>query len=354
MSIRKSVIMIGPYPPPIGGVSVHIERLCERFKERYDLIVLDTSLNKIELLIKLIKVSITIISNFKKFLIHNHIFKLKLNYFIILYAKILRLEYFQTLHSFRIDLNKINKLDEYMMRKIFKYSKRIIVVNERIKQDLISFDHSLSPKISVIPAFLPYQQDLTVEEIEEYNNKLNQDKFFDSHDIVLCANAFKIVFYNNQDLYGIDMCVELTRLLKDNGEQRIGFIFMLPQVGDADYFQKLKNKVITYGIEKDFIFVNKKIDLVPLLHRVDIFLRPTNTDGDSISVREALYAGIPTIASDVIDRPFGTIVFKNRDLSDLLIKTKGAINNITEEKNRAKQVSNLQNDILDKYDTIYG
>ncbi len=59
---------------------------------------------------------------------------------------------------------------------------------------------------------------------------------------------------------------------------------------------------------------------MPLFEYIDIFLRPTNTDGDSLSIREAIYSGIPTIASDIVERPFGTITFKNRVVSDLFEK----------------------------------
>jgi glycosyltransferase involved in cell wall biosynthesis len=38
-------------------------------------------------------------------------------------------------------------------------------------------------------------------------------------------------------------------------------------------------------------------------------LRPTATDGDAVSVREALHLGVPVVASDVVERPTGARVF---------------------------------------------
>ena len=69
-----------------------------------------------------------------------------------------------------------------------------------------------------------------------------------------------------------------------------------------------------------------------------IFIRPTNTDGDSISVREALYFDIPCISSDVVPRPPGTIVFKNRNTDDLIIKIKDVLNNYDNHKNNLKKI----------------
>ena len=55
----------------------------------------------------------------------------------------------------------------------------------------------------------------------------------------------------------------------------------------------------------------------PALARSSVLLRPTNTDGDAVSVREALWLGVPVIASDVVERPAGTELFRTRDAESL-------------------------------------
>lgn len=45
----------------------------------------------------------------------------------------------------------------------------------------------------------------------------------------------------------------------------------------------------------------------------DLFLRPTSADGDAISVREALALGVPCVASDVVRRPEGVRLFESGD-----------------------------------------
>ncbi|HZI09006.1 MAG TPA: glycosyltransferase family 4 protein [Myxococcus sp.] len=54
-----------------------------------------------------------------------------------------------------------------------------------------------------------------------------------------------------------------------------------------------------------------------LIARSDAFIRPTTHDGDSISVREALALSVPCVASDVCTRPQGTRVFRADDAQDL-------------------------------------
>jgi glycosyltransferase involved in cell wall biosynthesis len=46
----------------------------------------------------------------------------------------------------------------------------------------------------------------------------------------------------------------------------------------------------------------------------DIFLRPTRSDGDANSIREALYLGVPVIASDCVERPDQVLTFRTGDI----------------------------------------
>jgi glycosyltransferase involved in cell wall biosynthesis len=55
-----------------------------------------------------------------------------------------------------------------------------------------------------------------------------------------------------------------------------------------------------------------------LMSVCDVFLRPTLADGDSISVREALALGVPVVASRVGARPAGAILFRPGDVEEML------------------------------------
>ena len=46
-------------------------------------------------------------------------------------------------------------------------------------------------------------------------------------------------------------------------------------------------------------------------------MRSTFADGDAITVREALDLGIPVVASDVVARPPGAVLFTTGDEADL-------------------------------------
>lgn len=47
--------------------------------------------------------------------------------------------------------------------------------------------------------------------------------------------------------------------------------------------------------------------LTPALGLTAVYLRPTLTDGDAVSIREAIAAGVPVVASDVVRRPAGVV-----------------------------------------------
>ena len=60
-------------------------------------------------------------------------------------------------------------------------------------------------------------------------------------------------------------------------------------------------------------FIDYPHSYFELLKHVDYFVRNTSTDGDALSVKEALYLNVPTLCSDVVDRPRGVRLFKYCD-----------------------------------------
>lgn len=351
--IKKTIIMIGPFPPPIGGVSIHTSRLLNYLEGRYNVYKIDTTKRRLIQLFRLLKLLIQSKFELSQFIIHNHGSRIEINSGILLLCRIFRIPYIQTIHSFRMEKVKLNDRRIYLIKYIINKSYKTIVVSNMIKNDLAKIEKNALRKVCVIPAFIPYcKKDFKITD-NNYIDILRIKTFIESHKILLCANASKIVFYNNEDLYGIDLCIELMKKITDLTSYNIGFIFMLPTIGNEKYYNTLISRITEYGIEKDFIFINKDVDLVPLFEYVDVFLRPTNTDGDAISIREALYSGIPSIASDIVERPLGTITFKSRDTSDLYRKLLATLENIEEEKNRARKYGGLQENFIEEYLLIY-
>lgn len=62
-----------------------------------------------------------------------------------------------------------------------------------------------------------------------------------------------------------------------------------------------------------------------VMQRAQVFVRPTSVDGDAITVREAMALGVPCVASDASARPEGALLFKTGDAADLVEKVLQAI-----------------------------
>jgi glycosyltransferase involved in cell wall biosynthesis len=208
-------------------------------------------------------------------------------------------------------LNSFKKIEHRMaLNRVDHYIAVAAAVREALKELGINAE-----RISTLPAFLPPRP--RTEDFDEIPRQIWD--FIGTHAPVITANAPTIDFHDGADLYGIDLCIDLCANLRGLYPHH-GFVFCIANVTDRDYLNELQQRIIEKRIPDNFLFVTRSYAFYPLLTKSDLFIRPTNTDGDAISVREALYYKIPTIASDVAPRPRGTIEFANRNIDDLSAK----------------------------------
>lgn len=164
------------------------------------------------------------------------------------------------------------------------------------------------------PAFLPPPDD----ELARERAAPEVWPFLDAHHPVIAANG-KVDFQDGEDLYGLDLLVDLAaRLVPDYPELGIVICFWkyVPET-DQSYLESLIARARERGVERNMLFSTAGGRFVPVVAESDLFVRPTNTDGDAVSVREALHLGKPSLASDAAARPEGTVVFRTRDIDDL-------------------------------------
>lgn len=320
---EADIIQIGAYPPPLGGISVHVKRLTERIKAAGDISCAVYSHSFIqssrEEKIYRIKNSYIFYCFFyimhKCKIVHYHNMDWGKRFLLAL-LKHSGVKLVITFHSFRDSTENKSFLECFIYRTVYKKADVIIAVSEDIKNKLISTECPES-KIVLMPAVIfPFNQDYIL-------NKNEQNIIDDAllgHDYIILANSSNNSHFNGQDLYGIDMSIELIRRLKQDGISTC-CIFFISNINDTSYFESLVMEIQKYNLEKDFIFIKSKEELIKYMGYLSgsktIFIRPTNTDGDAISIREALYSKIPAIASDVTARPKGTLLFKTRNMDDL-------------------------------------
>lgn len=158
-----------------------------------------------------------------------------------------------------------------------------------------------------IPAFIP-----PVNEPPLPENVRNQIAACKQRGLpIISTNASKTAVdkYGN-DIYGIEF-------LADYFTAHNGFTLLVsdPKGG---YKRKLS------PCSENIVFIDQPHSYFELLKSIDVFVRNTSTDGDALSVKEALYLGKPTLCSDVVDRPKGTILFSYSD-SDSFTKALGEV-----------------------------
>lgn len=349
------IFIYGPYPPPYGGVSIHVQRLIRKLNEnKYYTCLYDVSKTEISSKSHHINIcsKLNMVVNARDFDIlhlhtsgHNLLFNIKASLMSLLNKKVII-----TYHNWREGSNYTNSFQNALIKKISKRINGIIAVSEKIKTSLIQLGYDEN-KIIVIPAFIP--PTIKKEEIEKIPIEVN--KFITARSPLITANAFRIDFYKNQDRYGLDMCVEMCKALKKK-YPNIGLLFYLPDIGDYKYFNHIIKKISDYDLVDNFMINTKPSEFYTVLSLSDVFVRPTNLDGDAISIREAIHFNIPTIASDVCARPNGTILFKSRDMHDFIKKTADLLSNYEFKKVKlVKEYSNVDYGLklLEYYEKVH-
>lgn len=304
----KTITLIGPLPEPKGGVSIHILRLSKLIIGNFHIHFIDESP-----IIKDKYFNIRSKSLFRYFrmlwktdIIHIHSGVTLLRIFHLVAGRLLPgNRVVVTLHSFE----PRSGIEEILNKIFLRLAHQVIAVSSEI--------HSRTGLDSAVikPAFLPPEPADEPALPEAITNWLieakNNDKF------LIGANAFRIEFHNGNDLYGIDMCISLMESLVHDLDIPVSMIFVVASLSKSEQiFARYKQLIRDRNLEKHMLLTSADTSFVRLIGKLDLVVRPTCTDGDALTIREALYLGKPVIASDIVVRPDNTVLFKNRDADD--------------------------------------
>lgn len=318
MTTPETIVLCGPVAPPKGGVSVHIDRLSTALRNiGLKVVIIDES--------PIIKNSFFNLRSFRFVQYLNIISKARVVHvhssvplFLVLHllvARFLGKRVVITVHSWRH-----NNLVSWFIAKIaVPLADRTICVSVEIDKLLNSGN------ACVLPAFLPpvlENEDSLGPEIDEWirrNRGVNN--------IIIASNAYKLELNNGADLYGLDMAVSAMDYLVNKKHISVAMVFIVASLrGDSkQFFDGYLKKIRGLGLSDNLLLHScNNLSFVRLITFCDLTLRATNTDGDALSVRESLYLNVPVVASDVVERPPSTILYRNRDqesLNTILLNT---------------------------------
>lgn len=313
----ESILIVGPYPPPLGGVSVYVKRLMSLTNNPK---VIDTS---IEGWLKFFKLFWALMFG-RHEIVHVHVLTIKILTILFFMKFFKSFKVMLTDHNSRIFLDR-SRFEVAWLKYFLGQSDYLVVVGGHIKK--IYEDEGIKGKrqdIMVCDSFLP-----PCREEENFILATYPDSYFDflnSHSSIILTNAYKLVFKDGVDLYGIDMCIELLKRLKKEFTGIGLVIFLADCRSNSHYLEKLKFLIREFNLEKDVIFVTGQKELWPSFKKADLMVRPTYSDGFGVSIAEAIHFGCPALASDVCERASGAILFSNRDLDDFYAKAKSILN----------------------------
>jgi glycosyltransferase involved in cell wall biosynthesis len=313
------ILILGPVPPPFGGISVHLNRLVpllvsagfkvgvlNHFGSK-DMPFVVAALNRNPLNYYRIP------KKFRARIVHYHHSGWLPLVTLALAKGGSSARYILTLHGSAIygPLRSKVPIVSHITRWALSRFDRIIVVAPNVASFVQS--NVGKQRIEVLPAFL----DVGSNDLDTYDARI--DAFLDSGRVLVVA-AYGVQFLDDgRELYGLDMVARaFTALARDREDLRLAMFLARRQPGPRArrHLAILQRQLEQAGL-RDRALIVFGLPLLPALRSNAVFVRPTRAEGDAVSVREAQSAGVPVVASDVVSRPPGVVVFPTDDVAKL-------------------------------------
>lgn len=283
-------IIFGKTPPPIGGVRIHVKRLVCSLQEA------DYNFSFVSLNPRALAKSYKILLAAK--FIHVHTSNVYVRFSFALLCKILKTKLITTYHG---NLKRFSPIPNLIDTISLKMTNCPIVLNEYS----LGIAKKINRRASLIPAFIPPgNHEIQKPLPKSISNKLEN---FDYKNC-FCTNAYAVNFDKNGcEIYGI---IDLVTIFQKHNQ--LGLIISDPSGAYKKYFSQ--NKI---QLSENILIIAEPHSFLPILKFSNCFIRATSTDGDSLSIKEALYFDKKVIASDCVSRPTSCITYTANSIDAL-------------------------------------
>ncbi len=294
MSKRKKLLIVGAIPPPLGGVSIHLERVLKWLsKQSYKY---DFCSTKDGYIINVITAS------FRNQVVHLHISNSKIRLFLVFVLRFLLFK--KVIFTVHGKIGKHKGFVDYNLDMLaIKFVSIPILLNEatfelakKINQNSVSFTPFINPSNFEVGI-----TNETAKNLDVFLEGIKDGKVF-------CTNASSRAFdQTGNEIYGISL------LLKAFSQIEPTFGLIISDPTGENYDEAKKNN----AIPKNVFFITELHNFSGIIKKSNCFIRATTTDGDPLSVKESLILETPVIASDCIERPDTVITFRSKDINSL-------------------------------------
>lgn len=329
------IIQIGAIPPPYGGVTVHLQRLLARLRsEQLDCELLDISdTPKSAPNVRSLKWrrAFMHLKGHTPAIVHFHNFAPRNLY---LYSVLsTRHKTVLSFHNERFveELKRHSSPEQALFRRLLDSLSAVVVDSEENFERARTLGLS-SERIYTIPEFIPPPFPSAAEE----NLPVEIQELRMRHQYLVATNAYQLAFFHGEDMYGIDLIIEMAGRLVFEHELDVAVAILLPNPGNDAYLAQLRNRIGELGIAARCLLVTTPLEGTSDLWRLsDVVIRATNTDGNSVSILEALACGTPVVASDCVRRHPAVELFRNRDHDSLAATVRTVLSNLATYREQA-------------------
>lgn len=314
------VLQLGPYPPPEGGVSRNMLAIRDKLvaeghtcsiiaTTRGSAVAADDAVFRPKKLLEFLRLLRSINCD----ILHLHVggdVTSRVMALVLACTAAGNGKKILSIHSGAFPLSKaaVQAKPRSFRSHIFKRYDRIIVSNEAIE----SVFHRYGVAPQNVRMIMPYvlgepDEDATIP--EQYS------RFYIEHSPVLLSVGGLEPDYD--PLFQIDSMKKILAQFPNAG---------LMLVGDGSMRSEVEKAVIASGYSER-ICVAGNVEHATTLHLIrdaDVFVRTTLFDGDSISIREALFLGTPVVATDNGMRPRGVSLFEIGNIDEFTSAVRAA------------------------------
>lgn len=298
------VRILAPFPPPFGGVALHSVRLIEGLR-RLGIDVEGISLGGIPSGVPHIS-KLGVAFFFQRSLVHYHTDEGNHRWMrlLSLWWRLTRTPYVVTVHSFRERAEFADQRVRRQLAAAYSHAAAVIGISNEVIHDLEQRIGVRHKRTRVIPSALPVSE-------WELNapSTANLPASWHGASVRIVANAGRVVRYQGEDLYGIDVLLAALQQITDSD---LGICIAIGDIVDVDLWSRLES--LARRDPRVCLVRDLQGPLAPIVRQAHIVVRPTRTEGGpSLTVQEALELGRWAIASDAVPRPDGTRLFQNAD-----------------------------------------
>ena len=332
VSADPTLVLIGPTPPPLGGVSVHLARLsCQlaRFGVRHCVLSSTATTGDDVIrplgrhrLLSLLRVAPRLRN--KAVIVHSSELHGLLSAILL---KFFGARVAQFYHNGRA-LKRLgaSKWKAYLGGLALRRLDRVYTVNTLIAEQVRALAGN-GVAVEVLAAFLPPTQKELVA------NYLHNHIPASAKVIGWCG----LTRGDRADIYGFDFFLEL--LLQINQKSVNVYGLVAASDGLDPSLLSSSDRVKLEALGDHLVLLATETPFVAVMQRLSLFLRPTSSDGDAVSIREALSLGVPVLASAVTPRPAGCDTYPFGDMENCLSK----VIKLLEQKEKTRVIPAAKN-----------